>query len=62
LHAGVVDRLILYRAPILIGGGKPCLTDIGLTALTGAHGQWQLTDARQLGSDRMEVYEAVKRG
>ncbi len=59
LKAGLVDRLLLYRAPILIGGGKPCLGDIGLTALEDAHGRWRLTDTRMLGSDRLEVYRAV---
>src|SRR5690606_23972975 len=31
-----VDRLLLYRAPVLIGGGKPALADIGLTDLADA--------------------------
>ena len=57
LAAGLVDRLILYRAPILIGAGKPCLGDIGLGRLSDAHGQWHLTDARMLGRDRLEIYE-----
>lgn len=56
LRAGLVDRLLLYRAPILIGGGKPCLSDIGLTRLDDAHGVWRLRDTRQLGNDRVEVY------
>jgi diaminohydroxyphosphoribosylaminopyrimidine deaminase / 5-amino-6-(5-phosphoribosylamino)uracil reductase len=59
LRAGLVDRLMLYRAPILVGGGKPCLGDIGLTELEGAHGRWQLSDSRTLGKDRLEVYEAA---
>ena len=58
LAADLVDRLLLYRAPILIGGGKAALGDIGLTDLGTAHGRWRLHDARQLGSDRVEVYEA----
>ena len=56
LRAGLVDRLLLYRAPILIGRGVACLGDIGLTQLDDAHGQWQLTDTRRLGNDRVEVY------
>lgn len=56
LRADLVDRLLLYRAPILIGTGKAALGDIGLTRLGDAHGRWQLDDARQLGSDRVEVY------
>jgi diaminohydroxyphosphoribosylaminopyrimidine deaminase/5-amino-6-(5-phosphoribosylamino)uracil reductase len=57
LAADLVDRLLLYRAPILIGRGKHSLRDIGLTDLTEAHGRWVIVDARQLGSDRLEVYE-----
>jgi diaminohydroxyphosphoribosylaminopyrimidine deaminase / 5-amino-6-(5-phosphoribosylamino)uracil reductase len=56
LRADLVDRLLLYRAPILIGGGRT-LPDIGLAALGDAHARWRLADARQLGSDRLEVYE-----
>lgn len=58
LRAGFVDRLLLYRAPILIGGGKASLGDIGLTSLDAAHGKWQLVDTRMLGVDRLEIYEA----
>lgn len=57
LRAGLVDRLLLYRAPILIGGGLPCLADLGLTALNEAHGQWRAVDSGQLGKDRFELYE-----
>ncbi len=56
LRAGLVDRLLLYRAPIVIGDGKPCLSDIGLASLAAAHGQWILRDSRMLGPDRMELY------
>ena len=57
LRADLVDRLILYRAPILIGGGKACLGDIGLSSLDEAHARWQLVDTRMFGPDRLEVYE-----
>lgn len=57
LAADLVDRLLLYRAPILIGGGKHALRDIGLTDLAEAHQRWTHVDARQLGMDRLEVYE-----
>ena len=57
LKAGLVDRLLLYRAPIFIGAGKACLGDIGLGQLSDAHGLWQLCDSRSLGKDRLEVYE-----
>lgn len=57
LAADLVDRLLLYRAPILIGEGRAALGNIGLARLAEAHGRWRLTDARMLGSDRLEVYE-----
>lgn len=59
LKAGLVDRLLLYRAPIVIGGGQPCIGDIGLASLTDAHGQWQHTEQHRLGKDVLEIYEAV---
>lgn len=57
LRADLVDRLLLYRAPILIGGGRSALGDTGLADLAAAHGRWRLSDSRMLGSDRLEVYE-----
>ncbi len=59
LRADLVDRLLLYRAPIVLGG-KPGLADLGLTTLDPAHGRWNLHDARMLGSDRIEVYERAR--
>ena len=59
LGADLVDRLVLYRAPILIGGGKAALGDIGLSSLAAAHNRWQLTDRRQLGNDTFEAYERI---
>jgi len=60
LAADMVDRLLLYRAPILIGTGRPAIGDIGLNNLADAHGRWRLHEARMLGSDRVEVYERVR--
>ena len=57
LRADLVDRLLLYRAPILIGGGLPGIGDIRLSDLAQAHHRWTLTDERRLGEDRLEVYE-----
>lgn len=60
LAADLVDRLLIYRAPILIGEGVSALGDIGLASLEGAHGRWRLHDSRMLGIDRLEVYERVR--
>ena len=59
LAADLADRLLLYRAPIVIGAGKAAIGDIGLTDLAAAHGRWHLTDQRRLGSDALEVYRRV---
>lgn len=61
LKADLVDRLLLYRAPILIGSGRGAVHDLGLHDLAEAHGRWQRTDRRQLGSDGLEVYERKRR-
>jgi diaminohydroxyphosphoribosylaminopyrimidine deaminase / 5-amino-6-(5-phosphoribosylamino)uracil reductase len=60
LVADLVDRLLIYRAPILIGGGKPSLGDIGLTSLAGAHNRWRIVDSRMLGVDRLDIYQRVR--
>ena len=59
LRADLVDRLLLYRAPILLGWGKAALGDLGLSDLSQAHGRWRLTETRMLGPDRMECYEST---
>ncbi len=59
LKAGLVDRVMLYRAPIIIGAGKACLADIGLEKLADAQGRWRQCDTRQLGSDRLDVYDRI---
>lgn len=60
LAADLVDRLLVYRAPIVIGGGRPGVSDIGLATLVEAHGRWSLADRRPLGSDTLEVYQRTR--
>ena len=60
LAADLVDRLEIYRAPILIGKGMPALGDIGLGSLAEAHGRWQLAETRQLGSDTYTAYRRTR--
>ena len=60
LRAGHADRLLIYRAPVLIGAdGIDGLSAMGLTDLGAAHGRWALADRRTLGSDTMEDYRRV---
>jgi diaminohydroxyphosphoribosylaminopyrimidine deaminase/5-amino-6-(5-phosphoribosylamino)uracil reductase len=60
LAADLVDRLLVYRAPILIGDGVPALGAIGLDMLADSHRRWLLADTRELGIDRLEVYERLR--
>ena len=60
LTADLVDRLLIYRAPILIGEGRSSVGYIGLSDLAAAHGRWRFADSRPLGMDRLEVYERVR--
>lgn len=60
LAADLVDRILIYRAPILVGEGKQSLGYIGLDAIADAHGRWRASDGARLGIDRLEVYERVR--
>jgi len=60
LAADLVDRIIIYRAPIIVGEGKSSFGYVGLDAIADAHGQWTPRDGRSLGVDRLEVYERVR--
>lgn len=60
LAADLVDRLLIYRAPIVIGGGMAGIGDLGLASLAQGHGRWQMTETRNLGPDRLEAYARVR--
>ena len=60
LSADLVDRILIYRAPIIVGEGKSSFGYVGLDAIADAHGQWEPSDSRRLGVDRLEVYERVR--
>ena len=60
LAADLVDRILIYRAPVLVGEGKSSVGYIGLDAIADAHGRWKAGDAARLGIDRLEVYERVR--
>ena len=60
LAADLVDRILIYRAPILVGEGKSSFGYIGLDAIANAHGRWKAGDGARLGIDRLEVYERVR--
>jgi diaminohydroxyphosphoribosylaminopyrimidine deaminase/5-amino-6-(5-phosphoribosylamino)uracil reductase len=60
LSADLVDRILIYRAPIIVGEGKSSFGYVGLDAIADAHGKWRPRDGRSLGIDRLEVYERMR--
>jgi diaminohydroxyphosphoribosylaminopyrimidine deaminase/5-amino-6-(5-phosphoribosylamino)uracil reductase len=55
LAAGLVDELIVYQAPIILGSGKNTIADLGIRTLTEAqHWDWDESGGgavRRLGND-----------
>ena len=62
LTEDLVDRILIYRAPIIVGEGKSSFGYVGLDAIADAHDRWAMVDERRLGVDRLEVYERVRQG
>lgn len=54
LETGLVDRMLVYRAPVTFGEGIPAFPD---SAPGTPPPGWNAVDRRQLGSDLLEVYE-----
>ena len=61
LAEDLVDRILIYRAPIIVGEGKSSFGYVGLDAIADAHERWSLVDEKRLGVDRLEVYERRRR-
>jgi len=55
LAAGLVDRLVIYLAPLLLGAGRPLTADLGVATLADA-GHWQLLDVTRIGPDLRLTY------
>jgi diaminohydroxyphosphoribosylaminopyrimidine deaminase/5-amino-6-(5-phosphoribosylamino)uracil reductase len=60
LAEDLVDRILIYRAPIIVGEGKSSFGYVGLDAIADAHGRWRPAGQQSLGVDRLEVYERVR--
>jgi diaminohydroxyphosphoribosylaminopyrimidine deaminase / 5-amino-6-(5-phosphoribosylamino)uracil reductase len=60
LAEDLIDRILIYRAPIIVGEGKSSLGYVGLDAIADAHDRWCFVDEEKLGVDRLEVYERVR--
>ena len=60
LSADLVDRILIYRAPIIVGECKSSFGYVGLDAIADAHCRWRWAGEQGLGVDRLEVYERVR--
>lgn len=60
LKHDLVDRLLWYTAPIIIGNGRSGVEDLGLERLGDAHGRWRLVDNCTLGEVRLAVFERIR--
>ncbi len=57
LGAGLVDRLVWFRSPKILGGdGKPAIAGLGLDQLPLAS-DFDLADHWRVGQDHVEIYE-----
>jgi diaminohydroxyphosphoribosylaminopyrimidine deaminase/5-amino-6-(5-phosphoribosylamino)uracil reductase len=50
LRAGVIDRILAYVGPILLGGPITAVDDIGVATLTHAQ-RWQFDGVEKIGPD-----------
>ena len=50
LRAGLIDRILAYVAPILLGGPITAIDDVGVSTIAGAL-RWQFDGIQQLGDD-----------
>lgn len=58
IAAGLADEYLVYLAPVLIGGDRPAITDIGVASIGDAR-RLTITDLRQLGEDVLLVARPV---
>lgn len=50
LRAGVVDELLVYQAPLLLGGSRVAIDELGIPTLAEAS-RWRFTEVTMLGED-----------
>lgn len=59
IDGGVYDRLLWFRAPVMIGAGRDAVGDLGLEDMI-ARDAMRRTETRALGIDALEIYEKVR--
>jgi diaminohydroxyphosphoribosylaminopyrimidine deaminase/5-amino-6-(5-phosphoribosylamino)uracil reductase len=58
--AGLIDEIVLYQAPIILGSGKSWLSEIGVSTIKEARGL-ALLSSEQIGPDMKFRYRVEKR-
>lgn len=59
LAADLVDRILWYRASLVVGTSDDIAGRLGFPGLA-ASDDWRLTDTRALGPDRLEIYARIR--
>ena len=60
MTAGIIDDVLLYQAPVVLGAGKSWLEDIGITTISDAQ-HLSLISTEKIGSDMKFRYRVEKR-
>jgi len=61
MRAGLIDRLLWYRAPMVFGGdGRACLDGLDVAQIVTAP-RFKLAERRQLGQDCLEIFERIEK-
>ena len=59
MKSDLIDELVIYQAPKLLGAGKKWVADLGITSLSGAI-EWECLGAYHIGSDVKTHYRRVR--
>jgi diaminohydroxyphosphoribosylaminopyrimidine deaminase/5-amino-6-(5-phosphoribosylamino)uracil reductase len=60
MTAGIIDEVLIYQAPVVLGAGKSWLEDIGITTISDAQ-HLSLISTEKIGSDMKFRYRVEKR-
>ncbi|KAM9863155.1 RibD family protein [Leucobacter sp. BZR 635] len=60
LRAGLVDELLVYIAPALLGGPRLAVGDLGIASMTGIH-RLEFTHTEQLGPDLLIIASSAQK-
>jgi diaminohydroxyphosphoribosylaminopyrimidine deaminase/5-amino-6-(5-phosphoribosylamino)uracil reductase len=59
MDEGLIDEIVLYQAPSIIGSGSRAIGDLGISTLSGALG-WHFSEVEMIGRDLKVLLTHVK--